>query len=135
MQSPSHPIFNHPSNHPIAYRPISNVQEVRMTPRTLGALGLALYLLPAMLSAQGAPQAPGGANMPGPPAPRPQMPPRDGAAPAVPTGTAGIRGRVMAADTNMPIRRAQVRITGTQPGQQPLQQTASTDAQGRYEFA
>ena len=101
-----------------------------MTRRTLGALGLALFLLPAMLAAQAAPQAPGAAT-PGPAAPRPQMPPRDGAA-AVPTGTAGIRGRVMAADTNTPLRRAQVRITGAQPG---IQQTANTDADGRYEFA
>jgi hypothetical protein len=105
-----------------------------MTRRTLGAFGLALCLLPAMLAAQQAPQAPGGANTPGPPAPRPQLPPRDGAPGAVPAGTAGIRGRVTAADTGMPLRRAQVRITGSQPGQQPLQQTATTDAEGRYEF-
>jgi hypothetical protein len=101
-----------------------------MTPRTLGALGLALFLVPTMLAAQAAPQPPGAAT-PGPAASRPQMPPRDGAA-AVPTGTAGIRGRVMAADTNTPLRRAQVRITGAQPG---IQQTANTDADGRYEFA
>jgi hypothetical protein len=59
------------------------------------------------------------------------MPPRDGSAPAVPTGTGRILGRVVAADTGSPLRRAQVRISGTQPG---LQATASTDQDGRYEF-
>ena len=104
-----------------------------MTPRTLGALGLVLFLLPAMLVAQAAPQAPGAAT-PGPAAtPRPQMPgaPRDGAAAAVPTGTGRIRGRVVAAETGSPLRRAQVRISGNQPG---LQATANTDQDGRYEF-
>src|SRR5207249_5756759 len=42
-----------------------------------------------------------------------------------------IRGRVVAADTSLPLRRALVRLTGGQPG---LQQTANTDADGRYEF-
>ena len=104
-----------------------------MTPRTLGALGLVLLLMPPLAAAQAQqPPQPAGAPMPGPAGPRPQIPPRDGAVAAVPTGTGGIRGRVMAADTNTPLRRAQVRISGPQPG---LQQTASTDADGRYEFA
>ena len=103
-----------------------------MTPRTLGALGLVLLLMPPLAAAQAPqPPQPAGAPMPGPAGPRPQMPPRD-APGAVPTGTGGIRGRVMAADTNTPLRRAQVRINGPQPG---LQQTANTDADGRYEFA
>ena len=49
----------------------------------------------------------------------------------MPTGTGRIRGRVVAADTSAPLRRAQVRASGPQPG---LQQTAITDADGRYEF-
>jgi hypothetical protein len=101
-----------------------------MTPRTLGALGLALFVLPAIAVAQTAPQ-PAGAATPGPAASRPQMPPRDGSAPAVPTGTGRILGRVVAADTGSPLRRAQVRISGNQPG---LQATANTDQDGRYEF-
>jgi Carboxypeptidase regulatory-like domain len=101
-----------------------------MTPRTLGALGLALFLMPAMLAAQAAPQAPGAAT-PGPAAPRPPMPPRDGTAPAVPSGTGRIRGRVIAAEGGNPLRRAQVRISGNQPG---LAATANTDQDGRYEF-
>src|SRR5438132_1388644 len=102
-----------------------------MTTRTLGALGLVLFFAPPIIVAQTMPQAPGTAT-PGPAAPRPQIPPRDGGQAAVLTGTSGIRGRVMAADTNTPLRRAQVRLTGAQPG---IQQTANTDVDGRYEFA
>jgi hypothetical protein len=101
-----------------------------MTPRTLGALGLALFLLPARLAAQAAPQAPGAAT-PGPAAPRPPVPPRDGTAPAVPSGTGRIRGRVIAAESGSPLRRAQVRVSGNQPG---LAATANTDQDGHYEF-
>jgi protocatechuate 3,4-dioxygenase beta subunit len=46
------------------------------------------------------------------------------------TGTAGLRGRVLASDTGAPVRRAQVRIGGADIGTK----TALTDAQGRYEF-
>ena len=46
------------------------------------------------------------------------------------TGTGQIRGRVLAAETGNPIRRAQVRIMG--PDIMP--KTALTDAEGRYEF-
>jgi protocatechuate 3,4-dioxygenase beta subunit len=100
-----------------------------MTLRTLGAIGFAVVLWPSMLSAQITGVVPGTAT-PGPAAPRPQTP-RDGAALAVPTGTGRIRGRVVAADTGAPLRRAQVRISGNQPG---LQATANTDQDGRYEF-
>jgi protocatechuate 3,4-dioxygenase beta subunit len=46
------------------------------------------------------------------------------------TGTGQIRGRVLAAETGNPIRRAQVRITG--PDIMP--KGALTDAEGRFEF-
>jgi hypothetical protein len=46
------------------------------------------------------------------------------------TGTARLRGRVVAADTGAALRRAQVRISGPDIGSK----TALTDAQGRYEF-
>ena len=49
----------------------------------------------------------------------------------LPTGTGRIRGRVTAADTGTPLRRAQVRVSGTLPG---LQQVTDTDADGHYEF-
>jgi protocatechuate 3,4-dioxygenase beta subunit len=46
------------------------------------------------------------------------------------TGTARIRGRIVAADTGVPLRRAQVRISGGEI--QP--KGAVTDNEGRYEF-
>jgi len=46
------------------------------------------------------------------------------------TGTARLRGRVMAAETGGPVRRAQVRILGQDIGSK----TAITDADGRFEF-
>ena len=60
-----------------------------------------------------------------------QMPPRDGAPTDVPTGTGRIRGRVVAADTGAPLRRAQVRISA--PAVR-VNRSATTDAEGRYEF-
>ena len=46
------------------------------------------------------------------------------------TGTGRIAGRVLAAETGTPIRRAQVRINSPDIGMK----TALTDAQGRYDF-
>ena len=46
------------------------------------------------------------------------------------TGTARLRGRVVSAESGGPVRRAQVRITGTEIGSK----NAMTDAEGRYEF-
>jgi hypothetical protein len=46
------------------------------------------------------------------------------------TGTARMRGRVVALDTATPVRRAQVRISGPDIGSK----TSLTDAQGRFEF-
>ena len=46
------------------------------------------------------------------------------------TGTARLRGRVIAAETGGPVRRAQVRISGQDIGSK----TAITDADGRFEF-
>ena len=48
-----------------------------------------------------------------------------------PTGTAVIRGRVVAADTGTAVRRAQVRATSSVSRDNRL---ASTDAQGNFEF-
>ena len=64
-----------------------------------------------------------------------QIPARDGQQPAKP-GTATLRGRVIAADTGEPLRKAQVRITGGQPavGQPPENRLTTTDVGGRYEF-
>ena len=46
-------------------------------------------------------------------------------------GTARIRGRVVAADTGAPLRRAQVRLSAAELR---VNRSATTDADGRYEF-
>lgn len=64
-----------------------------------------------------------------------QAPARDGR--QAPPGTATLRGRVLAADTGQPLRKAQVRINSTGPnavGLPPENRLASTDADGRYQF-
>jgi hypothetical protein len=66
----------------------------------------------------------------------PQAPQRDGQQPAKP-GTATLRGRVFAADSGQPLRKAQIRITSIGPGltgQAPENRLATTDAGGAYEF-
>src|SRR5258706_11275927 len=60
----------------------------------------------------------------------PQAPARDQASPK--TGTAGIRGRVVGADTGLGLRRAAVRISGADIREA---RSTVTDADGRYEFA
>jgi hypothetical protein len=58
----------------------------------------------------------------------PQLPPRDT---GLKTGTARIRGRVLAADTGEPLRKAQVRATSAELRENRL---AATDANGVYEI-
>jgi hypothetical protein len=60
-----------------------------------------------------------------------QIPARDSSQP-VPTGTARLRGRVVAADGGGPLRRAQVRIASPEAR---TARTTNTDADGRFEFA
>jgi protocatechuate 3,4-dioxygenase beta subunit len=60
----------------------------------------------------------------------PLGPTRDNTPPA--TGRSTIRGRIVAADSGQPIRRASVRISASELRGQ---RTAVTDAEGRYEFA
>src|SRR5258705_9027322 len=64
------------------------------------------------------------------------QPPREGTPArdqrqAAPTGTAAIRGRVFAGDSNKPLRRA--RITVSAPELAGDNRNTSTDADGRYE--
>jgi protocatechuate 3,4-dioxygenase beta subunit len=83
-------------------------------------LGIVLLLLPvsAQIPAGQFPAAPG----------LPQAPARD----ATPkTGTARIRGRVLAADTGQPLRKAQVRAISPDLRENRL---ATTDRDGLYEF-
>lgn len=58
--------------------------------------------------------------------------------PELPPGTAVLRGRVFAADTGQPLRKAQVRITqtdvATAPGVIRDNKLATTDARGLFEF-
>jgi hypothetical protein len=64
-----------------------------------------------------------------------QAPPRDNQQSK--PGTATLRGRVVAADSGQPLRKAQVRImstVGPAAGQFPENRLATTDATGRYEF-
>lgn len=71
-----------------------------------------------------------------PPAPPPPPPPPIGGPPArdnaVPrTGTARIRGRVVAGDTGQPLRRVLVRATSAELREN---RATTTDADGKYEF-
>ena len=90
-------------------------------------LGLALFACDAFA------QQPGMPGMPRPMGPLPggrmQRPPRDPR--ETPTGTAVIRGRIVAADTGAPIRRAQVRVFSPEVRDS---RGTSTDAQGRFEL-
>jgi protocatechuate 3,4-dioxygenase beta subunit len=58
------------------------------------------------------------------------MPPRDNA--QAPTGTAKISGRVVAADTGSPIRRAQINVNSRDAR---FGRSVTTDSEGRYELA
>lgn len=67
-----------------------------------------------------------GAQRPGPP-----LPPRDSLQ-RPQTGTARVRGRVLAAAGSAPLRRAQVSLTAVDTPQ--LRRATTTDADGRYEL-
>lgn len=91
----------------------------------------ALVVLLAFDAAAQQPGMPGGTPRPSGPLPggRIQRPPRDPR--ETPTGTAVIRGRIVAADTGTPIRRAQVRVFSPEVRDS---RGTSTDAQGRFEL-
>jgi len=59
-------------------------------------------------------------------------PPRDARAP-VQTGTAVVRGRVVAGDSGKPLRRARITLTGPELGREG--RSTSTSLDGRYEIA
>jgi hypothetical protein len=67
------------------------------------------------------------------PSPHPAAPPvtRDGQDPKQKTGTARMSGRVIAADTGRPLRRALVRATSPET---PEPRSVSTDVDGRWEL-
>ena len=73
-----------------------------------------------------------GIGVPGVPAPQ-RQPPRDRSQPQPPvTGTARIRGVVVAADDSRPLRRASVRVTAPELGEP---KSTTTDPSGRYEIS
>lgn len=78
-----------------------------MRVRTLGALMVGVLLVPVIVFSQ--------------------TPPRDQPAAEAPTGIARLRGRVVAADTGTPLRRAQVRAVA---GAIRTTRLTSTDAEG-----
>ena len=99
------------------------------TPKRRFVMTLAVAMLPAVLSAQEVVQqtiqiGPGGGGsiqLPmGPGGPQRQFR----------TGTGRLRGRVLAVDGSGPIRRAQVRISGSDVAPK----ASMTDAEGRFEF-
>ena len=93
----------------------------------LVAFVIPLLVTPAVsqtVSTQTAP-APG-ALVPGMPPPR-----ENRTAPQ--SGTARVRGRVVATSTGSPLRRAQITLFGLE-GQNTVRRTATTDGEGRYEF-
>ena len=59
-------------------------------------------------------------------------PPRD-ARPAIQAGNAAVRGRVLAADTGKPLRRARITLSGPEVGREG--RSTSTSLDGRYEIA
>lgn len=87
----------------------------------IAPLACALFLVPTPAGSQAA-QAPA----------QPGMAPRDGIA-SPHTGTAVLRGQVVAADSGRPLRRARVTVVGEGLGQD-ARRTTSTNLDGRYEL-
>src|SRR3954469_16908232 len=91
-----------------------------------------LVLVTRVVSAQPPPPPPMIIDMPagGPGVQMPQMPPRDSRQPAK-SGTATLRGHIVAADSGQPLRRAQVRVVAAELRENRM---TTTDADGKYEF-
>ena len=87
-----------------------------MRARSLGSLAIGLFIIPALVAAQAQQVVP--------------APPRDRPVTEMPRGTSRLRGRVIAAETGAPLRRAQVRVSAAAIR---LTRMTSTDADGRYE--
>src|SRR5262245_56576822 len=106
--------------------------EATMVRSLVPTVAVFSILISSVLAGQ-APQPPTGA-IPGRPAgaQRPGLPTRDNAAQRPQTGTARIRGRVIAAGGSSPLRRAQISLTAADNPQ--LNRSTTTDGDGRYEL-
>lgn len=111
-----------------------------MTHSLIRALAVGGIVLSSSSFAQG-PAGPGqGAATPGAPVPgaqlpgvqRPALPPRD-APQRAQTGTARIRGRIIASGTTTALRRAQLTLTAVDNAQ--FRRSTTSDGEGRYEFS
>src|SRR5687768_990538 len=106
------------------------MRRISMLVFTLGVVAvLASVSAQVAFPAGQAPSVPGGVAG----APLPGQPRRDTAAQPQPTGTGRIRGRVVTAVTNAPLRRVQMALQWSEnPG---FRRIVMTDPEGRYEFA
>src|SRR5918999_4861109 len=97
----------------------------------LPLVAILVFVCGSVIFAQN-PSAPPQGARPGAPAPGAQVPglppPRD-AARGPQTGTAKLRGRVLASPSGAPLRRSQIALTSAEPGQQ-LRRVTTTDAEG-----
>lgn len=100
-----------------------------MARRASAVLPLLLFLSLALASPCDA-QSPQGSTRPGEVTPMPGQP-RD-AGPQAATGTAVISGRIIDADTGMPVRRASIQLGQRNNRGEP--RAATTDDQGRFEI-
>ena len=98
---------------------------MRRTFCALAGIGLLSIVVEGAVQAPATPAPPGPRQMPA----MPGMPPRD--APAEKTGSGALSGRVVAADTGKPLRRALVRASSPET---PQGRTVSTDADGRWQL-
>lgn len=103
--------------------------------RRVPFVAILVFLASVFAGAQVGPPSPQGVRpgVPGPGAQAPGLPPRDSATRAPQTGTARLRGRVVASPSGTPLRRSQIALTSAEPGQQ-LRRVTTTDGEGRYEF-
>lgn len=93
----------------------------------------ALFVFAVSISGQTISSGTGSSGAPSPGvggAQRPGAPARDNAQPQQRTGTARLRGRVVAAESGAPLRRAQVNVVSPAAGQR----STTTDAEGNYEI-
>jgi protocatechuate 3,4-dioxygenase beta subunit len=96
------------------------------------AVALVAFVIP-LLATPAVSQTVSTQTAPAPGALVPGMPPSRENRTVPQSGTARVRGRVVATSTGSPLRRAQITLFGLE-GQNTVRRTATTDGEGRYEF-